>query len=136
MEDDGIRRFVVHHHRYDPERHQRRLVLVAAFDTRREYKTCLRATEADIERRRSAGEPVDPDEHATGSVYEPGHLRRTANGHVVRRMMEHGVDPGPWFEEHDLPRNVARYSTRRPLPRPLAHWARLLRDLLPGSGRP
>ena len=34
--DDTIERFVVFHYRFDPERNERRNVIVAAFDTRRE----------------------------------------------------------------------------------------------------
>jgi hypothetical protein len=64
--DDSIRRFVVHHYRYDAERHERRHVLVAAFDNRREFKACMAAIRADIERREAAGEPVDRHEHSTG----------------------------------------------------------------------
>ncbi len=108
--DDGIRRYVVRHYRYDPQRHERRHVLVAAFDDRRDYEACLRAVHADIERRRAAGEPVDRREHATGTVYEPGHLARAAAGHLARRMMEHGVDPAGRVAAQDLPRNMAFFG--------------------------
>ncbi|HEY7722778.1 MAG TPA: hypothetical protein VIB11_13145 [Pedococcus sp.] len=136
--DDSIRRFVVHHYRYDPERHERRHVLVAAFDNRREFKACMAAIQADIERREAAGEPVDRHEHSTGRIYEPGHLHRAATGHLVRRMMEHGVDPGRWIQEQDLPHNMALFGddSARRAPGPAARLARLMRRWLPGAGRP
>ncbi|MDF2093711.1 hypothetical protein P0Y31_15270 [Knoellia sp. 3-2P3] len=105
--DDSIRRFVVSHYRYDPERHERRHVVVAAFDNEREFEACVRSIQADIDRRQAAGEPVDRNEHATGRIFEPGHLRRAATGHPVRRMIEHGVDPRPWVAEENLPYNMA-----------------------------
>jgi hypothetical protein len=122
--DDTIRRFVVHHYRYDHDRHERRHVIVAAFDNKREFEACLRSITAGIERRRLNGEPVDRSEHASGVVHQPGHLRRTANGHLVRRMIEHGIDPQPWVSENELRSNMsicgygmpARHR-RRPLDR-------------------
>jgi hypothetical protein len=129
--DDGIRRFVVHHYRYDPERRERRDVVVAAFDNRREFDACLRSIQADLDRRRSAGEPVEGNEHAAGRIYEPGHLRRADTGHFLRRMIEHDVDPRPWIQQEDLPRNMAVYgpgwSTKRPEASRLARLMRLLR---------
>ncbi len=104
---DEVRRFVVYHYRHDPERHQRRHVLVAAFDDEREFVACLRSVQAHIDRRRARSEPVDRQEHATGQSYEPGHLRRAAIGHLVRRMIEHGVDPGPWVDERELPSTMS-----------------------------
>src|SRR5580700_7663243 len=36
--DDSIKRFIVRHYRYDPERRARRHVVVAAFDNEPEYQ--------------------------------------------------------------------------------------------------
>jgi hypothetical protein len=36
--DDSIKRFIVRHYRYDPERRERRHVVVAAFDNEPEYQ--------------------------------------------------------------------------------------------------
>jgi len=77
-QDDSIRRFVVRHYRHDRERHERRHVLVGAFDNKADFDACLRSVHADIERRRAAGEPVDRNEHASGVVHEPGYHRRAA----------------------------------------------------------
>lgn len=136
--DDSIRRFVVYHYRYDPERHERRHVLVAAFDNELEFEASMGSIRADIERRQAAGEPVDRNEHPNGRIYEPGQLRRAATGHLVRRMMEHGVDPRRWIQEQDLPHNMALFSgsSTGPGPGPAARLARFMRRWRPGAGRP
>lgn len=107
VEDDSIRRFVVRHYRYDPERHERRHVVVGVFDNETEFSALMASIRDDIERRRRAGEPVGPNEHASGTVYEPGDRARAAVGHQVRRMIEHGVDPREWIDLRELPSNVA-----------------------------
>jgi len=137
--DDSIRRFVVYHYRFDPERPERRHVLVAAFDKKREFEACMASIRTDIERRATAGEPVDRHEHSLGRIYEPGHLRRAATGHLVRRMMEHGVDLSRWLKEQDLPHNMALFASGRsemPAPGLTARLGRLIHRWLRGTGRP
>src|SRR5215469_18582738 len=95
-EDDSIERFIVHHYRYDPQRRERRHVVVAAFDNEHEYRACLDSVHDEINARRGRGEQVDPTEHASGIVHEPGYLRRAANGHLLTRAMRHGAT-GPWI---------------------------------------
>jgi hypothetical protein len=131
--DDSIRRFVVRHYRYDPERHERRHVIVAAFDNEAEFLGLMEAIRGDIERRRSSGAPVDRNEHSSGTVYEPGDCQRAATGHMVRRMLEHGVDPRRWVELRDLPSSISVFG-----PRPgVAQWARhVIQRWLPWVGRP
>lgn len=102
-EADDIRRFVIHHYRYDPKRRERRHVVVAAFDNEPEFLACLNSVRAEIDRRKSRGEPVDPREHASGTVHEAGYRRRAANEHLLRRALRHGVVPGPWLDELELP---------------------------------
>lgn len=111
VDDDRILRFVVRHYRYDPARRERRHVVVAAFDNRREFSACLASVDAEIRKRRAAGEKVDAIEHASGIVREPGADRLAANGHMLRRAMEHGVDPSPSLDEMELPRNMALLSS-------------------------
>jgi hypothetical protein len=105
-EDDSIERFIVCHYRYDPQRRERRHVVVAAFDSEREFQACFDSLQVEINRRRGTGEPVDAREHASGRIYEPGYLRRAANGHLVMRALRHGA-AGPWIDELELPSNMS-----------------------------
>jgi hypothetical protein len=105
-EDDSISRWVVHHYRYDSQRRQRRHVLVRAFDNRREFELAMSELRSQIaEARRSA--ESDSREHVTGTVWEPGDRASAAVGHMVRRAMEHGVDPRRILESGTLPSNMA-----------------------------
>src|SRR5215472_2304443 len=121
-DDDSLRRYIVYHYRYDPERHERRNVVVAAFDSRREFNACFKAESVALERRRAVGEQLDPSEHVSGTVREPGYRQRAANGRLVTRALGHGVRPGPWLDELEMPSNMAvlRASSepnqRRPKP--------------------
>ncbi|MHB1818323.1 MAG: hypothetical protein ACYCO9_09855 [Streptosporangiaceae bacterium] len=104
--DDTIARYIVRQFRYDPERRERRHVVVAAFDNEREFVVCMAHAQAEISRRREAGEPVDPSEHVSGVVQEPGYLRRAAQGHLLRRAISHGA-VGPWIGGLDLPSSMS-----------------------------
>jgi hypothetical protein len=111
-EDDNIRRFIVRHYRYDPERRERRHVVVAAFDNEAEFQVRLQSEAGEIQRRRDNGENVDQREHASGLVYEPGYLRRAANGHLLSRAMARGVSP-PGLERLELPSNMSSVTAVR-----------------------
>ena len=111
--DDTIERFIACHYRYDPQRRERRHVVVAAFDNEPEFLACIERLRAGIERRRERGEPVDPREHASGVVHEPGYLRRAANGHLAMRAVRHGA-AGPWLADLELPANVSIGWAERP----------------------
>jgi hypothetical protein len=113
-DDDTIERFIVRHYRYDPQRRERRHVVVAAFDNEREFQACMDGVQAEIKHRREAGEPVERSEHASGGVHEVGYLRRAANGHLVTRAIRHGV-AGRWIEELELPSNMSVARAERPL---------------------
>jgi hypothetical protein len=69
-EDDDVLRFIVQHYRYDPERHERRHVVVAAFDNEQEFLSCINTVRSEIEQRKRRGGPVDQREHASGAVHE------------------------------------------------------------------
>lgn len=112
-EDDTVWRFIAQHYRYDPQRRERRHVVVAAFDNRAEYVACVEGIGTEIAQRRERGEPVDPREHASGVVHEPGYLRRSANGHLVTRAIKHGAG-GAWLEELELPSNLSLVRAERP----------------------
>jgi hypothetical protein len=111
-EDDSIQRFIVRHYRYDPERRERRHVVIAAFDNEAEYQARLQSEAAEIQRRRDNGENVDRLEHASGSVYEPGYLRRAANGHLLSRAIARGVSPSG-LERLELPCNMSYVTAVR-----------------------
>lgn len=111
FEDDTVRRFVVRHYAYDPDRRERRHRIIAVFGGKREFERVLDQLSEDLERRRAAGEDVDPREHYSGIVMEPGHLRRAANGHLVRRAVAHGVWPHD-LERLELPSNMAVFDAQ------------------------
>jgi hypothetical protein len=112
-EDDSIERFIVRHYRYDPQRRERRHVVVAAFDNEQEYTACMKSVQAEIKSRRERGEPVHPGEHASGIVHEPGYLRRAANGHLLSRAIRRGAT-GSWIGELELPSNMSVIRAERP----------------------
>jgi len=113
--DDTIRRFVARHYRYDPARRERRHVVVAAFDNEPEFLACIGRVRAEIGQRRQRGQDVDAREHASGVVYEPGYLRRAANGHLVSRAFKRGI-AGLRFEELELPSNMAVFRSEQSRP--------------------
>ncbi|MCW2570892.1 MAG: hypothetical protein JWO88_950 [Frankiales bacterium] len=108
-DDDGIRRFVVRRYAYDPARRERRHIVVAVLDNKRDFDRVFERYTQELQRRRDDGEPVDPREHISGHVLEPGHLARTANGHLVRRAIERGVYPDR-LRDVELPGNIAVFT--------------------------
>lgn len=92
-EDDGVRRFVVRRYAFDPLRHERRHIVVAVVDNEHEFDSLCDRLNYELRRRRASGEAVDPREHISGVVMEPGYLARSANGHLVRRAFARGVFP-------------------------------------------
>jgi hypothetical protein len=112
-EDDSIRRFIVRHYRYDPARRERRHVVVAAFDMEPEFLACIERVRVEIGQRRERGERVDPREHASGVVHEPGYLRLAATGHLLSRAFKHEVS-GLRFEDLELPSNMSVFRAQRP----------------------
>ena len=132
-DDDNVRRYIVRRYRFDSERHERRHVVVAAFDSRREFNACLDAISEEIRRRRAAGEHVDPSEHVSGVVHEPGSRGRAANGRLVMRALSHGFAPGPWMDELELPSNMAVFGgSAWPGHQRQAGLGRLIRSWLAG----
>ena len=105
-EDDSKRRFVVRRYTLDPVRRERRHVVVAVVSTQRDYERLIQQHSDDLRRRWASGEDVDPQEHISGLVMEPGHLGRARNGHLARRAIEHGVWPAA-MNSLELPRNMA-----------------------------
>ncbi len=97
-DNDEIERFVVRRYSYDPDRHERRHRVVAAFDNERESQALIGALAKDLRMRREAGQAVDSREHVSGVVLEPGHQRRQRDGRLLARAIRRGVpisDPLP-----------------------------------------
>jgi len=57
-DDDSAWRYVIRHYRYDPDRHERRHVVVAAFDSQSEFRAFLDAAAATLRARRETGEAI------------------------------------------------------------------------------
>jgi hypothetical protein len=91
--DDSVRRFIVRHYAYDPNRHERRHVVVAAYDNEQEFKNRVDRLSRELKNRRERGEPVDPRERISGTCLEPGEARRRAAVRVVTAAIRHGVTP-------------------------------------------
>jgi hypothetical protein len=105
-QDDSLRRFVVQHYRYDPERRERRNVVVAAYDNETEFLARINAIADDLATRARSGTLADPRENVSGTVLEPGHHALQRNAHLLKNAMAHGVAPGVLLDL-PLPSNVA-----------------------------
>jgi hypothetical protein len=70
-EDDTLTRFVIWHFRYDPDRHERRNVLVTAYDEEAEFRQAIELLTRDLKLRKARGD-AEECEHLAGVVYEPG----------------------------------------------------------------
>ena len=80
--DDSIQRWVVYRYRLDPERRERRNVIVAAFDNEAEFRAYVDAASQVLleEQRTGLAEPI---ETLSGRHLIPGHqARRSAKGAV------------------------------------------------------
>jgi hypothetical protein len=102
-DNDDIRRYVVHRYAYDPQRHERRHQVVAAFDNRREFEALCDREAAELERRRAAGDNVDPLEDISGTILEPRAKRRAQEQRLTRRAFEPGVTYDPRLQHLGRP---------------------------------
>jgi hypothetical protein len=89
------------------------LTSTGAFDNESEFDACLDATAATLRTRREIGEAVDPHEHVSGTVHDPGYRRRQQNGRLLRRAAERGVSPPNW-QDLELPSNISVVQSRLP----------------------
>ncbi len=113
-DDDTLRRYVVRHYAYDSHRRERRHQVVAAFDNEREFRALLDALADELRLRRAGRDPVDPREHYSGVVQEPGHRRRRQDGRLLRQAVRHGVAlSDELLARLDRPPNVGVLRTRR-----------------------
>lgn len=111
-DDDTISRWVIHHYRYDDERHERRNVVVAAFDTEGEFQAEFERL-ADVVRAEIAAGTRDRREQISGMQLSPGHLAAQARGHAVKRAIEHGVNPTALLADGPLPESMDMLSAAR-----------------------
>lgn len=111
-DDDSIRRWVVRHFRYDPDRRERRNVVVAAFDNDREFHEEIEKRSAWLRARKERGEDIDPAEGISGQMYEAGYRRLQVNARLLRRAVEHGAVPTR-IADLELPSNVAVIRAER-----------------------
>jgi hypothetical protein len=111
-DDDTIDRWVVLHYRYDPDRRERRHVVVAAFDNPDESHADLDTRAHELRARTERGENVDRLEGLTGRTYPAGYHRQQRDAHLLKRAIEHGV--APVVDDLDLPPNVSVTQAVRP----------------------
>jgi hypothetical protein len=104
-DDDTIARWVVAHYRYDPDRRERRHVVVAAFDNPDEFHADIHARAEQLDARRESGEDVDRLERITRRTYAAGYRRQQRDAHLLKRAIEHAV--APVLDDLDLPPNVS-----------------------------
>lgn len=74
-DDDDALRFIVYHYRYDDERHERRNVVVAAYDNESEFMARIEAVSDELRARADRGEG-DSRERVSGAVHGPGYRRQ------------------------------------------------------------
>jgi hypothetical protein len=90
-DDDNIRRYVVRHYAFDPDRYERRHGVVAAFDDEGEFMELIHRRKEDVDRRRSTGEELSALDYYSGVALEPGYRRRVAIQRLALKAIERGV---------------------------------------------
>ena len=90
-DDDSVIRYVVRYYRYDPDRHERRHVVEAAFDNDEEMWAWM--NEGATARAREAAGYREPVEHYSAAVMEPGYNLRARQKHLERRRARRGLAP-------------------------------------------
>jgi hypothetical protein len=91
-DDDTITRIVLCHYRYDPDRRERRHVVLAAFDNEEEYWQAANEAGEALKIRQGAG-LAEPIEHITGAVKPAGYAEEARLKRAEWRMLKHGVWP-------------------------------------------
>ena len=106
--DDTIWRWVIHHYRFDPERRQRRDVVVAAFDTAAELEAAVNQYHLEIQVGIDGG-VRDDRERVTGVVWHPGYHSERARERTLSQAAAHG---GPRSVPLDgpLPSNIVFFG--------------------------
>ena len=107
--DDSISRWVIHHYRFDPERRQRRNVVVAAYSDEIEFEAALAACHRRIQKEIDSG-TRSPAEHVSGVLWPPGHRADQARARTLRKAIVRGADPRRVPMDGPLPSNVALFG--------------------------
>ena len=102
--DDSISRWVLHHYRFDPERRQRRNVVVAAYDNEAEFDAALATYSQRIRAEIDSG-ARDNAEHVSGVLWPPGQHDAQARGRTSSQAVSHGADPRQVSLDGPLPSN-------------------------------
>ena len=90
--DDSVLRYVLEHYRYDPERNERRNVVVAAYDNQAEFEAAFIAANAELAKRQQEGS-AESKEHIMGRVANPGALRYARERRAAWRRATRGLPP-------------------------------------------
>lgn len=70
--DDSIDRWVVRHFRYDPERRERRHVVIACFDNRREFMKFIKQARTELQQAKLEGSAEQRERVRFGGSIEGG----------------------------------------------------------------
>ena len=113
--DDRVARYVVFHHRYDPERHERRNMIEAAYDNGDEMVAHVQQASRALKALKARG-AADSREHFFGVHWRPGyHEQVRARRDESRRAARKGwgrtgsPDPGPDPVADDHPRGSRQH---------------------------
>jgi hypothetical protein len=74
-DDDSIERWIVRRYAYDPDRRERRHIVLAAFDNETEFNEHMLASWLELKAQKATGD-AEPQEHITGTHREPGYAAR------------------------------------------------------------
>jgi hypothetical protein len=84
--DDSRTRWVLRWFRFDPERNERRHVIVAAYSRKGEFHRAFGQLSKDLERRKSAG-LSEAVEHVSGVQLRPGHQESVRQMRLEKRRI-------------------------------------------------
>lgn len=83
--DEAIRRWVVQHYRFDPERHEHRIVTVAAYDNEADFEAAVEALRGVMRARVDSRDRIAPNTSAAWSGRRATRPNRRAGAPSGRR---------------------------------------------------
>lgn len=90
--DDSTHRFVLEHFRFDPDRNQRRNVVIAAYDNEAEFLIGCGEAQAELSKHQEEGR-AESVEHLSGRVLPPGDAEQAQQRRAAWRRAMHGGLP-------------------------------------------